>query len=154
MKNRIVLFFGEMGSGKSYLANRYANMHAMHFIEGDLFLSPEMRARVSKFMPPTKKQLADLVGLLGRQVGRLALGPRGIVVSQALYRNEHRRQLIAFWEDAGYEVTCFWVKPSFLQNLKQLRARRRGIRWVLFWLASRAWFETPDHAHIVLTNER
>lgn len=155
VKKRIVLFFGEMGSGKSYLGKRYAEENDLTFVEGDRLLSPEMRARVERFLPPTKEQLDSLIESLRTNVATLArVLPRGVVVSQALYRNEHRQALIDFWGSAGYEVTCFWVRPSFRQNMDQLLSRRRGFRWVLYWLVSKPWFQSPSHPAVELLNAR
>lgn len=128
----------------------------MTFVEGDALLHPDMRARVEKFLPPTREQLAYLVDALQLQIAFIASAAtnQGVVVSQALYRNEHRLPIIDYWKASGYDVECFWVRPGFWQNAKQLWNRRRGLRWTLYWLVSKPWFEKPDHPAVEHPNTR
>ncbi len=146
MKKTITLFFGEMGSGKSYLGQRYANLEHMTFIEGDFFLSEDMRERVEAFQYVSPDQIDELVDRLRYDIPRLAAESlNGVVVSQALYRDADRWKLIHAWQKAGFEVDLFWVKPGVRQNLKQLLSREKGWRWVAYWLMSKPFFERPTH---------
>lgn len=152
-KKMIILMFGEMGSGKSHLA-RTCCPTDLAFIEGDDLIPEYMATAVRSFKPVNEDMLKGLVKALKYEVVRQADQTKhGVVVSQALYRDKDRREVISYWQERGFEVTAYYVKTrSFWQNLKQLLKRPKGWRWVIYWLASKPWFQKPTHSHIVLRN--
>jgi len=150
----IALVFGEMGAGKSYLAQKFANAHDFTFIEGDALLPVEMAERVARFKGPDAEMLEDLVWALrisGAALSRASA--RGIVISQALYRDCDRKKIIDFWKRSGFFVDTYWVRAPFWKNLRQLWSRERGLRWIWFWLKSKLFFQKPTHSHEVWDNE-
>lgn len=72
-------------------------------------------------------------------------GKYGLIVAQALYTNADRVFLKKYLELHGFNVSFFWVKSSFWRNLKQIYSRPRGLRWVLYWLLNKPFFEKPSH---------
>jgi gluconate kinase len=141
----VILLFGEMGSGKSYWGKWVAAKHGFTFIEGDNYLPDDMRARTSRFRSVTR----DMVNQLTANMAKAVLDtPGNVVISQALYQNSHRKLLLDFWEREGYEFTACWVKVGFWQNLRQLWRRPRGMRWILYWLMSKPFFEKPTHPYL------
>lgn len=146
----VILLFGEMGAGKSYWGKQIAAERAnIKFIEGDLYVPVEMSERIARMLPPTKDQIEELIrDLLGAVDEYLEIYD-GVVVSQALYRNLHREFMIDYWLGKGYEVHPIWVKVGFWQNLRQLWKRERGgLKWVLYWLMNKPFFEKPTHPHM------
>lgn len=154
-KKLIILLFGEMGSGKSYLAKSCAPPE-MEFVEGDELVPEYMREAVGKFKPVTADMRKGLVKNLKYTVAKIArdTAGMGVVVSQALYRDEDRRELLDYWHnECCFAVTAYYVKTgSRWQNMRQLLKRPNGWRWVAYWLGSKPWFQEPTHSHIVLRN--
>lgn len=96
----------------------------------------------SKFLPPTFEQLDEL---LFRLYLAAVDSPRAnVVVSQALYNANHRSMLVRWWQKMGHVVLVYRAHSGFWRNLRQLWRRDKGLRWVLFWLASKPWFERGD----------
>lgn len=155
MAKAIVLLFGEMGSGKSYLGKQLAKDRGLRFVEGDDLLTEPIKNRAGRFLPLSKDMVQDFVHKLSADVHELLqdVSINGLVVSQALYLNEHREQLIEFWASCGYEVETVWVKTGFFQNLKQLWRRPKGIRWIAYWLLNKPAFEKPRHPAFVIHNK-
>lgn len=160
----VYILFGEMGSGKSYYAvNKFVNGlegPAPGFLEGDSVLTPEMVERAKNFKHFTKEMVSsfikdnlypEIVKLLNqREVHPRYPDYKALVVSQALYSNQDRLDLIKMLSDNGIEVMMIWVKPPFLQNLKQLWSRPKGLKWVLYWLLNKPFFQKPTHHCITL----
>jgi len=157
---KITIFFGEMGCGKSYCGARYAQKHGYHFFEGDSVVPPAMMERVSKFQPLTKEMVEEYIGVLSDTIADKMLDLEkedrfnfeGLVVSQALYRDEHRHSLTIFLESLGYHVRWRWVKVPFWRNIQNLLTRPSGWKWVYYWLINKPFFQKPTHDHYVFYN--
>ena len=149
----IVLFFGEMGAGKTYWAKEYQTEHPqLWFIEGDELVPVDMQAYVKKFKLPTK----DMVERLVLRIANLpALTPvdsqcKGFVICQALYRNGHREFLLNHWKRLGYNVQAVWIRVPFWQNIRQLLKRPQGWKWLAYWLLNKPFFQKPSHPYLEL----
>jgi hypothetical protein len=147
-----------MGGGKSYHAQK-SFVNGMEgptpqFLEGDSVLPPKMMELISNFKPLTKEMVTSFVkdNLYTEIVKRLDTGYEydSIVVSQALYSNQNRIDLIDMLSSANIEVIMVWVKPPFWRNLKQIWSRPNGLKWVLYWLMNKPFFEKPTHHHVVI----
>lgn len=151
----VILMFGEMGSGKSHLGKSCTPAGA-EFMEGDDWVPDAMKEAVRKFGRVTELMRAHLVKRLKWAVrDKLMYSSTGCVaVSQALYNDNDRRELLDFWHNqCGFTVQAYYVKTgSRWQNMKQLLQRPNGWRWVAYWLASKPFFQEPTHSHIVLRN--
>lgn len=146
MAKVIVVLFGEMGSGKSYMGKKIAQANGLDFIEGDDFIPFDMKERTDRFLPPTKQDLRGFVDTMKLSAKLKAIDSKnGIVLSQALYVNEHREELMEYWKKFGYDVDMLWVKVGFWRNLKQLWSRPKGLRWIIYWLISKPFFQKPKH---------
>jgi gluconate kinase len=148
----VIILFGEMGSGKNYWGEQLAEEYGYQFLDGDTILSPTMVERVKNFQPLTPKMIEDFVCDLGDAVDdRLDYQDvGGMVLAQALYTNKDRCFLRDYLTKFGYDVKLCWVKVPFWQNAKQLFSRKRGLRWIMYWLMNKPWFETPDHEYYLI----
>ena len=138
---KIIIMYGEMGSGKSYLGERYAKQQGMAFLEGDDFLPPAMASRIAQFKPVTpdmiKRYLLEyLIPVILGEVDA-----RGLVVSQALYLREHRKMLVERLRFHGHEVELQHVRAPFWRHMRQLWNRPQGARWVLYGLLNKPFFQ-------------
>lgn len=147
MPKTILLYYGEMGSGKSYRAKTVAGWLDIPFIEGDDLMSPEMCERVGRFLPPTEEQIQELIDAVVLAVA--SSNHFELTIAQALYRKRHRDQLVTELERLGYHVQLMLVRPGFWRNLRQLWSRPRRVRWILYWLASKPWFEPGQGDQVV-----
>ena len=148
----VIILFGEMGAGKNYHGERIAEEYEYHFLDGDTLISPEMAERVKKFKPLTPEMIRSFVRDLGDEIhDRLIFDDiSGLVVAQALYSNEDRRFLSDYLIVLGYNVKLVWVTVPVWQNIKQLFSRKRGLRWIIYWLMNKPWFEKPDHEYYLI----
>lgn len=146
----IYIYFGEMGSGKTYQGKLAAAEDHVKFFDGDDVVPPEMAKLVSNFKPLTREIVHHYVTrILAPEIVLQAkcasLFINDLVVAQALYTNEDRLYLKEYLELNGFDVSFLWVKPSFWRNLKQIYSRPHGLRWVLYWLLNKPFFQKPEH---------
>lgn len=142
---KVLVYIGEMGSGKSYHAERDAADLGYAFVEGDSLGSRVMQEAISEFKLITRSMVDDLVHSLALKLCAMKYdGVRGVVVSQALYSKRHRESLRWLCSIPGIAVEFVWVKVGWIRNVRQLLKRERGWRWVLYWLTSKPFFEKPD----------
>jgi hypothetical protein len=144
----IHIFFGEMGVGKNYHAERYAKEHRCVFFDGDSVIPPKMKERITNFQSLDELTVKGYIvmHLLPAIYQRAVLSVDDLVVAQALYRNASRLSIRDFLEGKGFRVRFHWVIPSVWQNLKQLWTDR-GYRWVWYWLRNKPFFQFPSHAY-------
>lgn len=146
MAQNVIIFFGEMGCGKSYCASRYAEEHGCPFFEGDSVATPELIERASKFKPLTREIIRKYVQVLADAIigtARYTEAPT-LIVSQALYLDEDRAHLAQCLQEAGFNVCFWWVKCSLYRNVRNLLTRPRGLQWVYYWLINKPFFQKPS----------
>ena len=150
----IYILFGEMGVGKNYIGEKLAEHLDCYFFDGDEALPPALKEKVSNFKSLTLDEIEDFVrddlipeveAMAGKAkpcgcgCGRDLGGD--MVVGQALYRADHRKIIAEYF---GSRVEWIYIEPpSFFTHMKRLLSRRRGIRWMLLGLASKAFFQKP-----------
>lgn len=136
---RVTIYYGEMGSGKSYSAQKYAERQGLPFYEGDDAVTPEMQRYVLK-LPIPPKVLNDFpYGHLVPEIELRATMVPHLVVAQALYREEHRAKIKVLLEAHGHQVEYVLVRVPVMQNLRQLWGRKYGFFWVTYWLMNHAF---------------
>lgn len=152
---KVILLFGEMGSGKSHIGRELSDKLGFHFIEGDSLANCAMQEAIRNLKVIKLEWVDELVEAIDEAVllAELLLID-GVVVSQALYRDKHRQLLIERWKARGWEVEARWVRTQTIQHIKQLKSRPEGWRWVGYWLLSKPWFEKPNHEYTTLYNRR
>ncbi len=143
----ITILFGEMGSGKNYWGEIFMRTTPACFFDGDTVATPEMIARFSKFKSLSEEIIMNYLYKLTDEITARANVVGNLIVAQALYRDEHRCLLELFLKQQGVNVRFVWVKTSFWRNLKQLYSRPKGLRWILYWLMNKPFFQKPTHAY-------
>lgn len=154
---KVIVYFGEMGCGKSYVADRTSSEYGYDFLEGDSFVTPAMLERVKKFQPIPQHVLEEYMDVLFDGIAAAVdqLGDGGVLlVSQALYRNADRDDLKVFLESQGHEVVFMWVKTTWQQNIENLLTRKDGWKWVWYWLINKPFFQKPSHPYVLIENNR
>ncbi len=124
------------------------------FWDGDEAATKEMIDCIYSFKPMNKKIIDAFVKQLHYSIVQKAEEANSdLIVSQALYMNEHRQQLIDYLEWSGYSVNPYWVRCGLLTNAKRLLSRERGRGWLFYWLVNKPFFQRPKHFHIVVNND-
>ena len=138
--NKLIILFGEMGSGKSYIGTRMAKEKGYKFLEGDSLATPEMINRISKFkmmdLDMIKSFIIDLTIKIEEYDGE------NLIVSQALYREEFRDYIYGKFKYT-YDIEFIWVKPGIVQNIKNLFNRDNALGWVYYWTINKPFFQSP-----------
>lgn len=143
----VYILFGEMGGGKNYHGEKFSFHWGMEFLDGDTLVPEEMMERVAAFKPLSPEIVEDYVT---NHLAPAILNRSSVIVAQALYMDKHRLFLRDFLTTHGYEVIFYWVKPKFWNNLKQIYSRPKGLKWVLYWLMNKPFFQKPTHDHQVV----
>jgi gluconate kinase len=140
----VIILVGEMGSGKTYWGKEMSRVMQADFFDGDDVIPPGMKDIVSKFRPLTKAMVDDYVAsylapaiLLERNKS----SKEYLIVSQALYLKEHRDSLETYLEQNGIKVAYWYIWVPFWQNIRQLWSRPNGLRWILYWLMNKPYFQ-------------
>lgn len=142
----LYLFIGTMGSGKTFLGQRFAKKIGAYFYDGDESLPPELKAKVARCAPLTREEVALFVRHhLWWDCLKYANQHGKAVVSQALYSDEDRIWLAKRLRAWGLDVIFVYVKAPMWRNLKQLWGRKNGLRWCLLHLLSFRFFQQPSH---------
>lgn len=143
----IIILFGEMGTGKNYWGEKMADELGYTFFDGDTVVTQEILERVQKFKALNRQMIEKYINRLCEEVAdRTDVAP-GLVVAQALYFDEDRKTLGLFLRSLGYNVRFKWVRAPFWRNLQQIYSRNNGLRWVLYWLMNKPWFQKPTHEY-------
>lgn len=152
--SHIIILFGEMGAGKNFLGEKIAKRLGYQFIDGDVFATPEMVKRVSKFKLLNRTIVCKYVMELFFQILPLAIN-NNLVIAQALYSDEDRVYLEKYLGNAGHKISFKWIKPNFWQHMKQLYSRPKGFLWVLYCLINKLFFERPKlHYSEIIKNNK
>lgn len=150
---RILICFGEMGSGKTFKSGLLASELGYDRLEGDGAAPTAMAEAVRTFGRIHRWMVDELVSQLIEDIDDAARDTRkkGIVVSQALYFDADRLRIQRELERRGHaNVGWVWSRPGFWRNVYQLLHRPDGFRWVSYWLRNKRFFERPTHEHTVI----
>lgn len=152
MMKKIKILFGEMGGGKNFWGENFSRSTGLPFFDGDTVVTSEMVERVSKFKPLTRDMIHNYIRVLVNEIAdRAEASSEGLIVAQALYNDSDRIFIREFLKALGFEVELYWVKASIWNNLKQIYSRKNGLRWVLYWLMNKPFFQKPTHTHYIQT---
>jgi len=143
--DRVEVFFGEMGSGKSYCGRVYAGWHGYEFFEGDDVVTRELLDRSGRFRPIPRNVIREFVRVLAAETVRRAAATSApvLVVAQALYLDEDRTWFARLLAEHGISVEWHWVRTPFLKHVRNLLTRKEGWRWVPYMLFNKLFFEKP-----------
>jgi len=138
----IYLLFGEMGVGKNYVGEKLAKRLGCRFFDGDDAIPEWMRRKVRNFKFLTLGDLDEFVcENLIPAIGFLHAPGEDLVVAQALYKRRHRMGVVTSFRTEVKQI--YVAPPSFREHMRRLYGRRRGLRWMLYGLASKPCFQKP-----------
>lgn len=141
-QSRIIIVFGKMGSGKTTAGQMLANQLGFDFCEGDNSVPDAMREKVKKFGDLDKSDIDCLVANLVANIENSMAQDKNIVVSQALYLNEHRKILQEKFSKYNIEFVC--INTPVEKQMAQLAARENGEQWKKYAEKNDVHFQAPD----------
>lgn len=141
----ITILFGEVGIGKSYLAQNLSKETGIKFVEGDDFIPKNLLNKMKRGRPLSTNDVDEFV------IDSLIPGIKeeykkssALIVSQALYLKRHRDLINATF--GSKNVRFVWLPVnSIITQLSRLKNRVRGWWWILNALISKPWFEKPGY---------
>jgi gluconate kinase len=147
-ESKILFLFGLAGSGKSYLANLIAQRFGYFNYEGDDDLTPSMKEAIRLGNSFNDQMRLEFFQVVAARILELSKVHRKIVVSQGLYKNLHRKYLLASIPNLQF----VWVRASDDVILKRIRSRGDAGIGEDYVKAIRANFEEPDLSVIQIDN--
>jgi len=136
----IYFLVGPMGVGKNYVGKQLASNLDCEFVDGDDFVPQAMAKKVSRFKRLSMRDLNNFVlEHLIPAIETLHSEHENIVVAQALYRKGHRALIK---DKFGDDCVFIHIKVPLLTNIKRLLSREKGLRWALYGLINRPFFQS------------
>jgi len=145
----LYLLFGEMGVGKNYVGEKLADYLGCKFYDGDLSIPDDMKERVKNFRFLPDKMIDRFVVYLMQDIHYLLRDYGMVVVSQALYKREYRREI---WKHFPTARQIHVVPPSLRVHLSRILERPRGYRWALYCLLSKPFFQKPYYGDVIVND--
>lgn len=147
--SKTLFLFGLAGSGKSFLAKKIATQFGYYHYEGDDDFTPAIKQAIATGSQFTDEMRWEFVRLLADRILELQKIHEKLVVSQALYKNIHRKFLL----EKVPKLELVWVKAS--DDLIVERINQRGGAGISldYVKAIQANFEEPDMKVLELENE-
>lgn len=155
----LYVLFGEMGVGKNYIGERLAHILGCDFYDGDLSMPSDMREKVNNLGFLSDEMLTRFVSvnlirdIRDRMQGLspfVASNVEDLVVAQALYKEKYRQMVWNAFPDA---TLVYIVPPSLRVHLSRIMSRPRGLRWAMYLLMSKPFFQKPPHGTDIIVND-
>jgi len=141
----IYIFFGEMGTGKNFVAERWAERFGGQFFDGDTVIPEPVVRKVGKFRLLTTENLDDYVLNYLIPAIETRAQDKHLMVAQALYRHRHRNMIRDHFGEKN--VTFLWLPvPSLWVHMQRLRSR--GWKWIIYGLLNKPFFQNPNEAEL------
>ena len=89
-KSQLIIIFGKSGAGKTFIGKQISKNMGFHFYDGDSDLTQEVKDAINANQPFTPEMRDRLYGHLVNRTKELLASNENVVLSQALFKNEHR----------------------------------------------------------------
>lgn len=133
-----LFLFGLAGSGKSFVGNLIAERAGWHVYHADDDLTDEMKLALAEHRPFTGPMRDRFFALIVDKILQLQLQHPRLVITQAVYKQQHRDYLLARIPDM--ELVCVNAEDATI--LRRINRRSDGIS-IASAAALRADFEAP-----------
>lgn len=140
-----------MGIGKNHVGEKLAKHLHCEFFDGDTVIPKTMMEKVTKFKSLNTADIDNYIySHFIPEIGKRSQG-KDLVVAQALYRQSHRDTIEFFF---GEENVKFVWLPVFSNavHIKRLYGRKNGIRWTLYGLYNKLFFQEPEKSTYKVIN--
>lgn len=144
-KQSLVVVVGEMGMGKTYVAQLIADKTGKHFYEGDRALPLGMELRSKKAVDEFVKDY--LIPAISRELAT----HDDVVVAQALYFQEHRELIFNEFNELAH-IKFINVVTTLEMQSNNLQQRPESF-WLSYAKASKASFQKPPEDSVYTSIE-
>lgn len=91
----VIVLFGLSGAGKNYVGKVLKKHFSFHFWDTDAALPQDMKQSIKNKQPFTQKMRDDFTTTVIQTINQLQeLGHKRLVIAQALYKEENRKQIL------------------------------------------------------------
>jgi gluconate kinase len=142
-----LFLFGLAGSGKSYVGNLIAERAGWQVYHADDDLTDEMKLALAEHRPFTGPMRDRFFALIVDKIRQLQQRHARLVVTQAVYKQQHRDYLLAHIPDM--ELVCVGADDATI--IQRINRRSDGIT-VASAAALRADFEEPASGCRIIVN--
>jgi gluconate kinase len=120
----LIILFGPAGVGKTYIGHLLANFYGFYYQDGDDWLTENMVNAIEQSKPFSQEMRDEFTKIVIANIKSIfSSGNRNIVISQALYKQKNREQILgAFPNSLFIQVDA---KPEVIS--KRLSARGNNI---------------------------
>lgn len=143
-----LFLFGLAGSGKSFVGNLIAERAGWHVYHADDDLTDEMRLALAEHRPFTGAMRDRFFALIVDKILQLQQQHPRLVITQAVYKQQHRDYLLARIPDM--ELLCVNAEDATI--LERINRRSDGIS-IASAAALRADFEEPAASCKIVVND-
>ncbi|WP_250656278.1 shikimate kinase [Alkalimarinus coralli] len=147
MSSFVLLLFGKSGAGKSFAGDILAELLGWHVYHADADITDEMRAALSEHRPFTNEMRDHYFQIMVDKVLDLKRNHQCIVVTQAVYKKQHRDYLLSNIPDL--ELVCVQSTEGLISE--RLSKREGGISSASARALSND-FEAPEEGAKVIKN--
>lgn len=149
----LIVFFGLSGVGKSYTAQQFAKWNGYIFHEGDTDLPQFMKDKITKGENFTQEDVDIFTDCMISSIKGLKKQHnwRPIVMSQALYREKNRNQLLAAFPDTVF-VKVDAPMETILDRVNNRNTDGKSQVTKEYFEIMKSYFQEPSQKHFVLEN--
>ncbi|AYV78566.1 MAG: hypothetical protein Edafosvirus18_15 [Edafosvirus sp.] len=140
----LIIIYGKMASGKSYIGKQLSSYLNFSYYDGDDALST-INKKIGFVSKSDVKKFVS--GRLIPAIESKMYEHKNLVVSQALYFEEHRNLIRDHFTKIGENVIFIQVNTPEKQTENQ--SWSRGIVWWLYGKLNNNFFESSDNVHII-----
>lgn len=142
-----IYLFGLPAAGKNYVGQVLAEEFGFVFYDGDLDLTPEMRAAVRDQVPFTDDMRDRYYTSLVKRIAELRRTIPDLAFGQATFKERHRRLIAASFPDVIFVL----VQANEAVRMARLRAGNSAVTEEYARLIG-SYFDPPQHDHVVIEN--
>lgn len=148
MNDVFIYLFGLPAAGKNYVGQALADEFGYTFYDGDLDLTPEMRAAVRDERPFTDAMRDRFYAALVGRIAALRRDCPNLAFGQATFKERHRALIAAAFPDVVFVL----VEAGEAVRMARLAAGDNPVT-VDYARRIAGFFEPPSHPHFVIRNE-
>ncbi len=149
LNERTLFLFGLSGVGKSFLTNYLSMNHGFYQYEADDDLTPAMKKAIRDKTHFTEEVRDEFFQIVANRVLELQKVHKRLAVSQAAYKNIHRKYLL----ERIPNLELVWVQASDKVLVERIRMRDGLGISEDYARIIRANFEDPDMEVLEILNE-
>jgi gluconate kinase len=149
----LIVFFGLSGAGKSHVAQQFAQWNGYIFHEGDNDLPQFMKDKIKDGINFTQEDVDVFTDCMISSIKGLKRESRGrtIVMSQALYRNQNREQLLKAFPDTIFvQVTA--PDQTIMDRVNARNQDGKSEVTQEYFDIMKTYFQEPEQEHFKLNN--